>query len=111
MRLTDSYGQQSCTAGRAAFITGQYPYRTGLTKVGMPGVDIGLQAEDIIGQAGRWQSFYHDAMVEHDKHVGQMLDLLDELGIAEDTIGRKAFTVPTSTYIGRTKLIAPTCRC
>ncbi len=239
MRFTDSYGQQSCTAGRAAFITGQSPYRTGLTKVGMPGVDIGLQAEDatiaellkpmgyttgqfgknhfgdknhylptahgfdeffgnlyhlnaeeepenvdyppeedfpnfkkvfgprgvihswateeddptehprwgcvgkqkiedtgpltkkrmetcdtefvaaaqdfikrahdddqpffvwlnttwmhfrvhppdeILGQAGRWQSEYHDAMVEHDKHVGQMLDYLDELGIAEDTI-------------------------
>jgi arylsulfatase len=239
MRFTDSYGQQSCTAGRAAFITGQSPYRTGLTKVGMPGVDIGLQAEDvtiaellkplgyrtgqfgknhfgdknyylptnhgfdeffgnlyhlnaeeepehvdyppeedfpnfkkmfgprgvihswatdeddptehprwgrvgkqkiedtgpltkkrmetcdtefvgaaadfikrihdddepffvwlnttwmhfrvhppkeIIGQSGRWQSEYHDAMIEHDKHVGQMLDLLDELGIAEDTI-------------------------
>ena len=239
IKFTDSYAQQSCTAGRAAFITGQSPYRTGLTKVGMPGVDIGLQAEDvtiaellkplgyatgqfgknhfgdmnkylptvhgfdeffgnlyhlnaeeepenvdyppeedfpdfkkrfgprgvmhswateeddpteherwgrvgkqkientgpltkkrmetcdtefvaaaqdfikrahddeqpffvwlnttwmhfrvhppeeIIGQAGRWQSEYHDAMVEHDKHVGQMLDLLDELGIAEDTI-------------------------
>jgi arylsulfatase A-like enzyme len=239
MRFTDSYGQQSCTAGRAAFITGQNPYRTGLTKVGMPGSDIGLQAEDatiaellkplgyatgqfgknhfgdknkflptahgfdeffgnlyhlnaeeepenvdypsekdypnfknifgprgvmhtwateeddpteqprwgrvgkqkiedtgpltrkrmeicdtefvaaaqdfikqahqkeqpffvwlnttwmhfrvhppkeILGQAGRWQSFYHDVMVEHDKHVGQMLDLLDDLGIAEDTI-------------------------
>ena len=239
MRFTDSYGQQSCTAGRAAFITGQSPYRTGLTKVGMPGADIGLQAEDatiaellkplgyatgqfgknhfgdknkylptahgfdeffgnlyhlnaeeepenvdyptdadfpdfkkvfgprgvmhswatekddptehprwgrvgkqkiedtgpltkkrmetcdtefvgaakdfikrahkaekpffvwlsttwmhfrvhppkeILGQAGRWQSFYHDVMVEHDKHVGQMLDLLDELGIAKDTI-------------------------
>ena len=239
MRFTDSYGQQSCTAGRAAFITGQSPYRTGLTKVGMPGADIGLSAEDptiaemlkplgyatgqfgknhfgdknnylptahgfdeffgnlyhlnaeeepenvdyptdadfpdfkkvfgprgvmhswatekddptehprwgrvgkqkiedtgpltkkrmetcdtefltaaqdfikrahkddkpffvwfnttwmhfrvhppaeVLGQAGRWQSFYHDVMVEHDKHVGQMLDLLDELGIAEDTI-------------------------
>jgi len=239
MRFTDSYGQQSCTAGRAAFITGQSPYRTGLTKVGVPGMDIGLQAEDatiaellkplgyatgqfgknhfgdlnkymptvhgfdeffgnlyhlnaeeepenvdwppeadfpefnarfkprglmhtyatdeddptvdprfgrvgkqkiedtgpltkkrmetvdaemlphakdfirravdneqpffawvnttamhfrthpreeILGQAGRWQSFYHDAMVEHDKHVGEMLDLLDELDIAEDTI-------------------------
>jgi arylsulfatase len=42
--------------------------------------------EEILGQAGRWQSYYHDAMVEHDKHVGEMLDLLDELGIAEDTI-------------------------
>jgi arylsulfatase A-like enzyme len=44
--FTDFYGQQSCTAGRAAFITGQNPLRTGLTKVGMPGADIGLQAED-----------------------------------------------------------------
>jgi arylsulfatase len=41
---------------------------------------------EILGQAGRWQSFYHDVMVEHDKQVGMMLDLLDELGIAEDTI-------------------------
>ena len=239
MRFTDSYGQQSCTAGRAAFITGQSPYRTGLTKVGMPGADVGLQAEDvtiaellkplgyatgqfgknhfgdlnkylptvhgfdeflgnlyhlnaeeepehvdyppeedfpefhknfkprgvlhcwatdvddptvhprwgkvgkqkiedtgpltrkrmetcdvefveaakgfikqsldadkpffvwlnttwmhfrvrppkeIIGQAGRWQSEYHDTMIEHDKHVGMMLDYLDELGITDDTI-------------------------
>jgi arylsulfatase len=43
---TDWYGQQSCTAGRAAFITGQNPIRTGLTKVGMPGATVGLQAED-----------------------------------------------------------------
>jgi arylsulfatase A-like enzyme len=40
------YGQQSCTAGRAAFITGQSPIRTGLTKVGLPGADVGLHAED-----------------------------------------------------------------
>jgi arylsulfatase A-like enzyme len=44
--FTDFYGQQSCTAGRAAFITGQNPLRTGLTKVGMPGATVGLQAED-----------------------------------------------------------------
>ena len=44
--FTDYYGQQSCTAGRAAFITGQNPIRTGLTKVGMPGADIGLSEED-----------------------------------------------------------------
>jgi arylsulfatase A-like enzyme len=43
---TDHYGQASCTAGRAAFITGQIPMRTGLTTVGMPGAPIGLQAED-----------------------------------------------------------------
>jgi arylsulfatase len=46
IRFTDYYGEQSCTAGRAAFITGQNPYRTGLTKVGMPGADIGLRADD-----------------------------------------------------------------
>jgi arylsulfatase len=44
--FTDYYGQQSCTAGRAAFITGQNPVRTGLTKVGMPGAELGLQPED-----------------------------------------------------------------
>ena len=44
--FTDFYGQQSCTAGRAAFITGQSPIRTGLTKVGMPGATLGLSFED-----------------------------------------------------------------
>ena len=44
--FTDYYGEQSCTAGRAAFITGQSPVRTGLTKVGTPGSDVGLQARD-----------------------------------------------------------------
>jgi arylsulfatase A-like enzyme len=239
MRFTDSYGEQSCTAGRASFITGQSVYRTGMSKVGVPGADVGLQAEDptiaellkplgyatgqfgknhlgdlnkflptvhgfdeffgnlyhlnaeeepespdypseeefprlyalahprgvlrcsateedggetdphygplgrqsvedtgplnkkrmetiddetteacmdfirrqhdagtpffvwmnmthmhvfthtkpeSLGQAGRWQSPYHDTMIDHDKNVGQLLDLLDELGIAEDTI-------------------------
>ncbi|EJJ28654.1 arylsulfatase [Rhizobium sp. CF142] len=44
--FTDWYGEQSCTAGRAAFITGQSPIRTGLTKVGLPGADLGLRPED-----------------------------------------------------------------
>jgi arylsulfatase len=239
MRFTDSYGEQSCTAGRSSFITGQSVYRTGLSKVGVPGSPIGLSADDptiagllkplgyatgqfgknhlgdrnehlptahgfdeffgnlyhlnaeeeperpswppaedfprfnemfrprgvirswatdeddatdegrfgrvgkqkiedtgpltakrmetiddeitdaavdfikrqhqantpffvwmntthmhcfthtkpeSIGQAGRWQSPYHDTMIDHDKNVGQVLDLLDELGITEDTI-------------------------
>ena len=227
IRFTDSYGEQSCTAGRAAFICGQNPVRTGLTKVGLPGAAIGLQPEDPTiatalkaqgyatgqfgknhlgdrdehlptmhgfdeffgnlyhlnaeeepeledypqpedfpnfqqnfgprgvlhtwanadgtqrvedtgpltkkrmetvdeefleaastfitdkaesdtpffvwfnsthmhfrthvkpeskGQAGRWQSDYHDTMIDHDALVGQLLDLLDELGLAEDTI-------------------------
>jgi arylsulfatase A-like enzyme len=46
MRFTDSYGEQSCTAGRASFITGQSVYRTGLSKVGVPAAPVGLQAED-----------------------------------------------------------------
>jgi arylsulfatase A-like enzyme len=44
--FTDWYGQQSCTAGRAAFITGQSPFRTGLLKVGLPGAKEGLMKED-----------------------------------------------------------------
>lgn len=44
--FTDWYGQQSCTAGRAAFITGQSPIRTGLTKVGLPGAELGLGPDD-----------------------------------------------------------------
>lgn len=44
--FTDWYGQQSCTAGRAAFVTGQSPIRTGLTKVGLPGAPEGMMIED-----------------------------------------------------------------
>jgi arylsulfatase len=44
--FTDCYAQQSCTAGRAAFITGQSPFRTGLLKVGLPGAKEGLSAND-----------------------------------------------------------------
>ncbi|HEY2785530.1 MAG TPA: arylsulfatase [Fimbriiglobus sp.] len=46
MIFTDYYGEQSCTAGRASFITGQHGMRTGLTKVGMPGAKAGMQKED-----------------------------------------------------------------
>jgi len=226
MIFTDYYGEQSCTAGRAAFIMGQSVFRTGLSKVGMPGAALGMRPEDptiaellkplgyatgqfgknhlgdrdemlptmhgfeefygnlyhlnaeeepelrdyppaqdfpnfrknfgprgvlhcwanpdgtqkvedtgpltrkrmetidddivdkaidfikrqqgagkpffvwvntthmhfrthekpgSVGQAGRWQSEYHDVMIDHDKNVGQLLALLDELGIANDT--------------------------
>ncbi len=220
MIFTDYYDEQSCTAGRASFITGQSGLRTGLTKVGMPGANLGMRKEDptiaellksmgyatgqfgknhlgdldemlptnhgfdefygplyhlnaseepehpdyftdpemikkfgprgvihsyadgriedtgpltkkrmetfdddvairsaafieqqhkagkpifiwvnfthmhfrtyakpeSIGQAGRWQSIYHDVMIDHDKNVGTVLDKLDELGIADNTI-------------------------
>ena len=45
-KFTDWYGQQSCTAGRAAFLTGQSPLRTGLLKVGLPGAKEGIKEED-----------------------------------------------------------------
>jgi arylsulfatase len=47
VRFTDYYGDQSCTAGRSTFITGQSGLRTGLTKVGLPGAEVGLQSRDI----------------------------------------------------------------
>ena len=49
MLFTDAYGEQSCTAGRSAFITGQSLFRTGLSKVGAPGMDVGL-ASGIVEQ-------------------------------------------------------------
>jgi len=47
MMFTDYYAEQSCTAGRSSFITGQCTLRTGLSKVGIPGATVGLQARDI----------------------------------------------------------------
>ncbi len=75
MKFTDAYGQQSCTAGRSAFITGQSPYRTGLTKVGMPGADIGLQAED-----------------------ATIAELLKPLGYATGQFGKNHSATSTNTY-------------
>src|SRR5580700_1889148 len=46
MLFTDCYGEQSCTAGRSSFITGQSVFRTGLSKVGLPAATLGLRAED-----------------------------------------------------------------
>jgi arylsulfatase len=46
MIFTDYYGEQSCTAGRSSYITGQSVYRTGLSKVGLPGAELGMREED-----------------------------------------------------------------
>jgi len=46
MKFTDYYGEQSCTAGRSSFIMGQSVFRTGLSKVGLPGADLGMREED-----------------------------------------------------------------
>ena len=42
--------------------------------------------KESIGQSGRWQSAYHDSMIDHDKKVGEVLDKIDSLGIADNTI-------------------------
>ena len=47
LSFTDYYGQQSCTAGRAAFLGGNVPVRTGMTKVGLPGAEQGWQMSDV----------------------------------------------------------------
>jgi len=47
VKFTDYYAEQSCTAGRSAFITGQSVFRTGLSKVGLPGADLGLKKQDV----------------------------------------------------------------
>ena len=58
MLFTDYYAEQSCTAGRASFITGQSGLRTGLTKVGLPGAAVGLQKEDpTIGEPLKAQGY------------------------------------------------------
>lgn len=79
MLFTDSYAEQSCTAGRSSFITGQSVYRTGLSKVGIPAAPVGMPDNIVtaaallknqgygLGQAGRWQSPYHDTMIDHDR--------------------------------------------
>ena len=51
IRFNHYYAEQSCTAGRAAFITGQSVFRTGLSKVGLPGATVGFQAEDPSSQS------------------------------------------------------------
>lgn len=52
MILTDYFGEQSCTAGRSPYITGQSAYRTGLLKVKLPGAELGMQEEDLSEQLG-----------------------------------------------------------
>ena len=73
--FTDWYGQQSCTAGRAAFITGQVGFRTGMLKVGLPGAKEGLQARDVTiaellkGQGYATAQFGKNHLGDLDEHL------------------------------------------
>lgn len=75
IRFTDHYAQPSCTAGRAAFITGQYPIRSGMTTVGQPGSPLGLQAgspslADYMKQAGyRTGHFGKNHLGDRNEHL------------------------------------------
>jgi arylsulfatase len=73
--FTDWYGQQSCTAGRAAFITGQSPIRTGLTKVGLPGAPEGMKPEDPT-LAGLLKPFGYVTGQFGKNHLGDRDDML-----------------------------------
>ena len=73
--FTDWYGQQSCTAGRASFITGQVGYRTGMLKVGMPGAPEGLKSRDVTiaellkGQGYKTGQFGKNHLGDRDEHL------------------------------------------
>ena len=75
VRFTDHYAQPSCTAGRAAFITGQYPIRSGLTTVGMPGDKLGLQgsspclAEVLKAEGYRTGQFGKNHLGDRNEHM------------------------------------------
>ena len=75
MLFMDHYAQASCTAGRAAFLTGQYPMRVGLSTVGIPGSDIGLQSEDptlaemLRAQGYRNGQFGKNHLGDRDEHL------------------------------------------
>ncbi|HEX5638558.1 MAG TPA: sulfatase-like hydrolase/transferase, partial [Burkholderiaceae bacterium] len=75
VRFTDHYAQPSCTAGRAAFITGQYPIRSGMTTVGSPGDRLGLQAAspslaEVMKQAGyRTGHFGKNHLGDRNEHL------------------------------------------
>ena len=73
--FTDAYGQQSCTAGRASFILGQEPFRTGLLTIGMPGSDHGIPdwtptIADLLKQQGYTTGqFGKNHLGDRDKHL------------------------------------------
>jgi arylsulfatase len=75
MMFTDYYGEQSCTAGRSSFITGQSVFRTGLSKVGLPGAEEGMQIEDptiaglLKGQGYATGQFGKNHLGDRDEHL------------------------------------------
>jgi arylsulfatase len=75
MMFTDYYGEQSCTAGRSSYIMGQSVFRTGLSKVGLPGAELGMQEEDptiaglLKAQGYRTGQFGKNHLGDKDEHL------------------------------------------
>jgi hypothetical protein len=88
MRFTDSYGEQSCTAGRSSFITGQSVFRTGLSKVGMPGLEYAHTGE----HASLCLVVDHDDAEREYEYAGSSVTNPDAESII-DTASRLGWTV------------------
>ena len=100
MIFTDYYGEQSCTAGRSSYIMGQSVYRTGLSKVGLPGADLGIQIEDptiagllkaegyVTGQFGKNHLGDQDAMLPTNHGFDEFFGNLYHLNAEEEPENR-----------------------
>ena len=88
MLFTDYYAENSCTAGRSSFITGQSPKRTGLSKVGVPGAPVGLQDRDItIAQALKGLGYATGQFAEQWPYILGALFVLVTLFMPKGLIG------------------------
>ena len=87
MIFTDYYGEQSCTAGRSAYITGQSVFRTGLSKVGLPGAELGMQEEDPTIAVSPLESFQYlggaGIVAGHASKLGASVDFYGVVGLDE----------------------------
>jgi arylsulfatase len=104
MMFTDYYAENSCTAGRSSFITGQTPKRTGLSKVGIPGAPIGIQARDVtIAQALKPLGYATGQFGKN--HLGDRNDFLPTVHGFDEFFGNlyhlNAEEEPERPYCGR----------
>jgi arylsulfatase A-like enzyme len=99
--FTDWYGQQSCTAGRAAFITGQSPIRTGLTKVGLPGAELGLgpldpSVADVMKSLGyATGQFGKNRLGDRNEHLPTVMASTNFSAISITSTPRRSRRIPT----------------
>jgi arylsulfatase A-like enzyme len=108
MLFTDYYAENSCTAGRSSFITGQTPLRTGLSKVGAPGAPVGIQSRDITiaealkplgyatGQFGKNHLGDKDEYLPTNHGFDEFFGNLYHLNAEEEPTGRPTRTIPSS---------------